>query len=220
MSPSACAVPHLAIPLRMDDPGVAPLLVRLRKIYPASKVSFAVVDHGRVPVEGLRLDRVPTRVQVVRITPAQAAAVEAFYRKLLLPVDVELLALQCLEGRTVFAAVIRGRVTGACVVDRTSQALEWDVALGHLRVDPELAPPDYEAVWSALARAAVCEVARERDHVVSALHPADRPLAVRAGLLAAHPEQYVVVAATAREDVQLRVAGHILAHHRTRLAAA
>ena len=192
--------------LKLDDPGVAPLLLSLRKRFPAAQVSFPVVDCGCVPVETLRLATVPTEVAVVRIVPGGTAAVEAFYSTLLVPVEVELLGLRGV--RSVFAAIVRGRLAGACVVNGASEGF-GEYAVEYLRVDPELAPPDYADVWNGLARAAVCEVARHCDTVVSALHPADRTHAVRAGLLTAHPEQYVVVSATDREDVSLRVAQHM-----------
>ena len=107
--------------LKLDDPGVAPLLLSLRKRFPAAQVSFPVVDYGCVPVETLRLATVPTEVAVVRIVPGGTAAVEAFYSTLLVPVELELLGLRAV--RSVFAAVVRGRLAGACVVNGASEFL-------------------------------------------------------------------------------------------------
>jgi hypothetical protein len=191
--------------LKLDDPGVAPLLLSLRERFPATQVAFPVVDHGCVPVERVQLAAVPADVAVVRIVPGATAAVEAFYATLLVPVELELLALPA--ARTVFAAVVRGRILGACVVSGALEGFGADV-IEHLRVDPELAAPDYATVWNGLARAAVCEVARRSDLVVSALHPQDRGHAVNAGLLTVPPEQCVVISATERGDIALEVARH------------
>ena len=74
--------------LKLDDPGVAPLLLSLRTRFPPAQVSFPVVDHACVPVERVQLAAVPTDVAVVRIVPGGTAAVEGFYSTLLLPVEL------------------------------------------------------------------------------------------------------------------------------------
>ena len=104
--------------------------------------------------------------------------------------------------RTVLVALDSGRVVGACIVNHSSEGINFSFlenAIEYLRVAPDQPPLRRRATWLSLARAAVAEVARMRDHVVCLTHPGDRDLASAAGLVPADPKQYSVLTVSMRD---------------------
>jgi hypothetical protein len=211
---------HARLSFRPNNPGTNQLFGSVAQRLPAHLAHLAVVDYALVAPEAKRLPR--PAVDIERLAPADAQVAVAFYSQLLHPVELAALHLDELEldglaasfadhglhrRRRVLVATGGSGVLGACIVNEASEGINFSFlenAIEHLRVAPGLSARRRRQVWLALAAAAL-DTARERhEDAVATLEPADRDLALDAGLISERPKQYAVLTVTREERGFLR----------------
>ena len=197
---------------RPNNPGTNALFGGVAERLPRELVSLSRVDYGLTIARDVDLPGPRDSPVAVRsLGPDEGALAATFYEQVLDPVEVASLCLAqpglheldraygihgLTRRRTVLIALDSGRVVGACIVNRSSEGINFSFlenAIEYLRVAPDQPPLTRRATWLSLARAAVAEVARTRDYVVCLTHPGDRDLATAAGLVPADPKQYAVL---------------------------
>jgi hypothetical protein len=197
---------------RPNNPGTNALFGSIAERLPSDLASLSLVAYGLTNLRDIDLPGgrdLP--VAVLSMGSDEGALAAAFYERVLDPVELaslylaqpglrELDAAYALHGlarrRTVLVALNSGRVVGACVVNHSSEGINFSFlenAIEYLRVAPDQPALTRRATWLSLTRAAVAEVARTRDYVVCLTHPGDRDLATAAGLVPADPKQYAVL---------------------------
>ena len=197
---------------RPNNPGTNALFGGVAERLPSDLVSLSLVDYGLtiardVDLRGAR----DSPVAVRSLGPDEGAVAATFYEQFLDPVELASLCLAqpglrelhraygihgLTRCRTVLIALDSGRVVGACIVNHSSEGINFSFlenAIEYLRVAPDQPALTRRATWLSLARAAVAEVARMRDHIVCLTHPGDRDLATAAGLVPADPKQYAIL---------------------------
>src|SRR4051794_8539384 len=200
---------HVRLFYRPDNPGTNRLFGALARDLPAHVAHAETLDYALVPEGAERLPR--PRVAVERLAPADAGAAIGFYETVLHPVELAALRLDDPEldgprpafrahglrrGRRLLVAGGRHGVAGACIVNHASEGMNFSFlenAVEHLRVAPGLSGRRRRDVWHALAAAALAETRTLPGPAVMTLAPADRDLAVAAGLLGPAPKQYTVI---------------------------
>jgi hypothetical protein len=197
---------------RPTNPGTNALFGGIAERLPSDLASLSLVDYGLTNLRDIDLPGGRDFPVAVRSLVAdEGAAAAAFYEQVLDPVELdslrlaqprlhELDAAYALHGltrrRTVLVALDGDRVVGACIVNHSSEGINFSFlenAIEYLRVAPDQPALARRATWLSLARTAVAEVARTRDYVVCLTHPGDRDLATAAGLVPAAPKQYAVL---------------------------
>lgn len=197
---------------RPTNPGTNALFGGIAERLPSDLASLSLVDYGLTNLRDIDLPGGRDFPVAVRsLGSDEGAAAAAFYEQVLDPVELaslrlaqprlhELDAAYALHGltrrRTVLVALDGDRVVGACIVNHSSEGINFSFlenAIEYLRVAPDQPALARRATWLSLARTAVAEVARTRDYVVCLTHPGDRDLATAAGLVPAAPKQYAVL---------------------------
>lgn len=203
---------------RPNNPGTNALFGDIAQRLPSDLASLSLVDYGLTNLRDVDLPGGRDSPVLVRsLGSDEGAAAAAFYERVLDPVELaslrlaqprlhELDAAYGLHGltrrRSVLVALDGGHIIGACIVNHSSEGINFSFlenAIEYLRVAPDQPALTRRATWLSLARAAVAEVARTRDYVVSLTHPGDRDLATAAGLVPADPKQYSVLTVAMRE---------------------
>jgi hypothetical protein len=225
-------------PFRPTNPGPRRLFASATERLPRHLIAQSIVDFGATPRDEVALDDdVSLEVRVIRVSADTVPETIAFYRDLLHPVELESLALAdpelellseqyhhagLMRRRTVLHAMIGERVAGACLVNHSAPGINlasFGNAIEHLRVANDLSGAARRSVWTALARAAVADARRNGAYIVAALHPADRELAVAAGLVQRDPKQYAIVTVSGRENGFLRLIECFTEYYAARLRA-
>jgi hypothetical protein len=229
-SMNEAGVGHTRLTFRPTNPGASRLLGGLVDQLPQRLVAHSAVDYGFAPVRAVVL-RCGSAVTVHdELDPTE------LYARVLHPVELASLRLDdptlesldrsygangLTRSRSVLTAVLGGRIVGACLVNHASEGINFSFlenAIEYVRVAPELRERRCRDVWRALLHAAVELVGRRRDYVVVALSPADRELAVAAGVIASAPKRYAVVTVSAQGFE--RAFGCFEGYYRERVAAA
>lgn len=203
---------------RPSNPGTNALFGGVAERLSTDLASLSLVDYGLTSPRDLEfVGRRGSPVAVRALGPDEGAIAATFYEQVLQPVELASLCLAqptlhdldaayeihgLTRRRTVLVALDSGCVVGACIVNHSSEGINFSFlenAIEYLRVAPDQPPLRRRATWLSLARAAVAEVARMRDHVVCLTHPGDRDLASAAGLVPADPKQYSVLTVSMRD---------------------
>ena len=164
---------------RPNNPGTNGLFGGIAERLPSDLASLSLVDYGLTNLRDI--DSPGGRdfpVAVRSLGSDEGAAAAAFYERVLDPVELdslrlaqprlhELDAAYALHGltrrRTVLVALDGDRVVGACIVNHSSEGINFSFlenAIEYLRVAPDQPALTRRATWLSLARAAVAEVAR------------------------------------------------------------
>jgi hypothetical protein len=231
-------VHHFRWAFRPANPSAQHLFASAVDGLPRDLIVCSLVDYGATACDAIRLiDDASVDVRVTRVGADTAADTIAFYRQRLHPIELESLALAdpeleslappyraagLVRSRTVLRATIANRVVGACLVNHSSPGLNlagFGSAIEHLRVADDLDRAARRSVWTALARAAVADARRSGGYIITALDPADREMAVAAGLVSTRPKQYAIATVSRREDGFLRMLDCFTEYYAARLGA-
>jgi hypothetical protein len=183
-------VQHTRLCFRPNNPGTNHLFGAITRTLPPHLAHASIVDYGVVRPGAERLPAAGAAVE--RLGRADAQAAIDFYRRILHPVELGSLQLEDLEQHCSDPASLPATTIASPATGRTS--------------------PD-----TALAAAPLAAARDSHDDAVLTLAPADRGLALEAGLIPPRPKQYAVITGTREQRASLRTIECFERYYRARM---